>query len=98
MTHPTLVHYLVVAAALFGLGVLTAVARRSVMGTLLGLQLVFLSAGLNFVAFDRFVAPALGEGRIFAVFVAAFAACEAVVALALAFEVHRPLRRASSDE
>jgi NADH-quinone oxidoreductase subunit K len=98
MTHPTLAHYLVVAAVLFGLGVFTAIARRSVAGTLLGLQLVFLAAGLNFVAFDRFVAPAPGEGRAFAVILAAFAACEAVVALAVALEALRLPRKASSDD
>ena len=50
----TLQHYLVVSAALFSLGVLTALTRRNAVHVLMGLELILNSANINLVAFSRF--------------------------------------------
>jgi NADH-quinone oxidoreductase subunit K len=99
MMHPTLHHYLVVAATLFGLGLFTAATRRNPLGMLLGLELVLNAAALNFVAFDHFVTDARApSGQVFALFIVAFAACEAALALAIVLEVRKTSGSAAADE
>jgi NADH-quinone oxidoreductase subunit K len=97
--HPTLHHYLVVAAMLFGLGLFTAATRKNALGMLLGLQLVLSAAALNFLAFGHFVTDARApSGQVFALFIVAFAACEAAVALAIVFEARKTSGRTAPDE
>ncbi|MBN1347559.1 MAG: NADH-quinone oxidoreductase subunit NuoK, partial [Phycisphaerae bacterium] len=74
-----LTHYLVLAAAIFCLGVLTMVTKRNAIGILIGVELVLNSANLNLVAFNRYQAGGgvdrvLMDGQIFAVFVIVLAA------------------------
>ena len=61
-------HYLVVAAALFSLGVLGLLTRRNAVNVLMSIELMLNVANVNFVAFSRFSAGNLG-GQIFGVFV-----------------------------
>jgi NADH-quinone oxidoreductase subunit K len=98
MMHPSLEHYLVVGAILFGLGLYTVITRKNAIGMLLGVELVLNAAALNFVAFDHFVAAAQGAGQVFTVFVIAFAASEAAVALAIVLQVYRTHRTIAVDE
>lgn len=80
---PGLPHYLVVAAALFAFGVLTAVTRRNAVGVLMGVELILNAANVNLVAFHHFNPKPLLTGQIFALFVIVLAAAEAAVALAI---------------
>ena len=57
-----LVHYLTVAAVLFGLGLLTVMTRKNAVGILLGVELILNAAALNFVAFNHFVAGGISAG------------------------------------
>jgi NADH-quinone oxidoreductase subunit K len=98
MSPPALPQYLVVGAALFGLGLFTVITRKSAVGMLLGIELVLNAAALNFVAFDHFVAESRGGGQIFAVFIIAFAASEAAIALAIVLQVYRTRRSIAADE
>jgi NADH-quinone oxidoreductase subunit K len=96
---PTLEHYLVIGALLFGLGLFTVVTRRTTLGTFLGISLVLNAAALNFAAFDHFVAESHGPaGQVFALFIVTLAAGEAAVALALALKVQQAERATSRDE
>ena len=82
--------YLVVAAALFAAGVLAIGTRRNAIGVLVGLELIFNAAALQFAAYGRFRAGAPDpQGQTAAVFVVVVAAAEAAVALALLFAVYR---------
>ncbi|GAB4325568.1 MAG: NADH-quinone oxidoreductase subunit NuoK [Candidatus Sumerlaeia bacterium] len=82
----TLQSCLILAAALFSLGVVAVVARQNAIGTLIGIELILNSANLNFVAFSRFSSHSL-DGHVFAIFVIILAACEAAVALAILINV-----------
>ena len=88
--------YLVVGAVLFGLGLFTAMTRRNAVGILLGVELILNAAGLNFIAFEHFVAGGVA-GQIFAVFIIILAASEAAIALAVVLLVYRGYRSISSD-
>ena len=62
-----LVHYLTVAAVMFGFGLLTVMTRKNAVGILLGVELILNAAALNFIAFEHFVVGDVG-GQIFRVF------------------------------
>ncbi|MFH0795214.1 MAG: NADH-quinone oxidoreductase subunit NuoK [bacterium] len=78
----TLHHYLVVAALLFSLGLISCIARKNAIGILIGIELMLNAVNLNFIAFSRYSDTGIG-GQIFAVFIIILAACEAAVALAI---------------
>ena len=89
--HVSLVHYLTVAAVLFGLGLFTVMTRRNAVGILLGVELILNAAALNFVAGGV-------SGQVFTVFIIILAASEAAIALAIVLQVYRGFRSILSDQ
>ncbi len=81
--------YLVVAAALFCIGLYGVLARRNAIGILMGVELMLNAVNLNLVAFWRHVNPADLSGLVFAIFVIAVAAAEAAVGLAIIISIYR---------
>ena len=85
-------HLLILAAILFGLGVLGFLVRRNVIIVLASIELMLNAANLSFVAGSR-MASANGsidlDGPLFAIFVILVAACEAAVGLALIIALYR---------
>src|SRR5271155_2115433 len=77
----TTVHYLVVAAALFAVGVTGVLTRRSPVIVLMSIELILNAANLNLVAFSRMWGNP--QGQMFAIFVTVAAAAQAVVAVAI---------------
>ena len=85
-----LTHYLIVGALLFSIGLYAALAKRNVVGILMGIELMFNAVNLTFIAFSRFVESAQPiNGHVFVIFIITVAAAEAAVALALAVVVYR---------
>lgn len=77
-----LVHYLVVAAILFALGVLGVIAnRKNLIVMLMAIELILLAVNLNLVAFSAFLQDLVGQ--VFAMFVLTVAAGEAAIGLAI---------------
>ena len=90
--------YLIVAAILFAAGMLAITTRRNAIGVLIGLELIFNAAALQFAAYGRFAPSAADpQGQTAAVFVIVVAAAEAAVALALLFAVYRTFRDVDLD-
>ncbi len=81
--------YLILAAALFCLGLYGVLSRRNAIAVLMGVELMLNAVNINLVAFNRFVTPALVVGQVFAIFVLAVAAAEAAVGLALIIAIYR---------
>jgi len=81
--------YLIVAAALFCIGLYGVLARRNAIGILMGVELMLNAVNLNLVAFWRYIGPEKLTGVIFAIFIIAVAAAEAVVGLALIVAIYR---------
>ncbi len=94
-------HLLVLAALLFGLGVLGFLVRRNVIIVLASIELMLNAANLLFLAGSRHWAQAGGgaplEGPIFALFVIVVAAAEAAVGLALVIALYRVRRTLALD-
>jgi NADH-quinone oxidoreductase subunit K len=91
-------HYLVVSALAFGLGLLIILVRRSAIAILMGIELLLNAAGLNFVAYSRYVAPMPVDGDIVTLFIIVIAAAEAAVALAIILNIFNNLKTIEVDE
>ncbi len=85
--------YLMLAAALFCIGLFGALSRRNAIGILIGIELMLNAVNINLVAFWRYIKPASPQmalaGQIFALFVITLAAAEAAIGLALIIAVYR---------
>jgi NADH-quinone oxidoreductase subunit K len=93
-----LLAYLLVAAALFSIGVYIVLARRNAIAILMGVELMLNAVNINLVAFWRFLTPATEAanglkvgmaGQAFAAFVFVVAAAEVAVGLALILSIYR---------
>jgi len=84
-------HFLVLAAVLFTLGVVTVVTRKNAVAVLIGIELLLNAAGVNVLAFARYGGNVV-TGSAFVLFIIVLAAAEAVVGLALILAIHRRLR------
>ena len=82
MLEISLVHYLVVAATLFTLGVFGIfLNRKNVIIILMSIELMLLAVNINLVAFSSHLGDLVGQ--IFALFVLTVAAAEAAIGLAI---------------
>ncbi len=81
--------YLILAAALFCIGLYGVLARRNAIAVLMGVELMMNAVIINLVAFWRYIQPTLINGQVFAVVVFAVAAAEASVGLALIISIYR---------
>ncbi|HVH31724.1 MAG TPA: NADH-quinone oxidoreductase subunit NuoK, partial [bacterium] len=61
-----LMHYLVLSALLFCVGLYGVVTRRNAVAILMGIELMLNAANINLVAFNRYVAPTAVGGQVFA--------------------------------
>ena len=83
----TVWHYLAVAAALFGLGLVGFLTRRNFITMFLCAEMMLQGVVLNLLAFGKLHGD-LG-GQVFGLFVVTVAACEAGLALALFLTLYR---------
>lgn len=81
--------YLLLAAALFSLGLYGLFARRNAVAILMSVELLLNAVNINLVAFWRYQTPDRSIGLAWALFVIAVAAAEAAVGLALIISVYR---------
>ena len=66
--------------------------RRTLIGMLIAGELILAGASLNFMAFNRFLAPDPTVGQIFTLFIMGIAAAEAAIALSIIIAVYRNYR------
>lgn len=97
-----LVYPLLLAAALFGIGLYGVLARRNAVLMLLGVELMLNAANLNLVAFDSWLANEAhgGEahgGQVLALFTIAVAAAEIGLGLAIILALFRAVRTIDVD-
>jgi NADH:ubiquinone oxidoreductase subunit K len=98
MAQPTLLHFLVLAAVLFAIGIFGLLTRRNAVGILMSIELLFNAAAINFVAFTKFVAPDGLAGQIFTIFIITIAAAEAAVGLAIVMLIYRNFKGIEVDK
>jgi NADH-quinone oxidoreductase subunit K len=73
--------YVLLSAALFGIGVVGVLSRRNIFIMVLSLVLMLNAVTINLVAFSHYLQSLIGQ--VFAIFVIAVTAIEVIVALAI---------------
>jgi NADH:ubiquinone oxidoreductase subunit K len=90
--------YLLVALCLFVLGLFGLMSRPGFVSMLISIELILNGAGLNFMAFNTFLAPDKTLGATFTLFIMGLAAAEAAICLSIAVAVYRRFRTIVADE
>ncbi len=80
--------FLITAAVIFVLGIITILYKKNAVGILMGVELILNSVNLNFIAFARYIDQQI-NGQIIALFVIILAAAEAAIALAIILNIYR---------
>ncbi len=90
--------YLVIAAMLFAFGIYGMVTRKTIIGMLIASELILAGASMNFMAFNRFLAPDPAIGQIFTLFIMAIAAAEASIAVSIVIAVYRNYKSIDTED
>ena len=81
---------LVLAAALFCIGLFGALSRRNMVGVLMGVELMLNAVNINMVAIGRYLEPyPYVAGQTFTICILTGAAAEAAVGLAMIIAIYR---------
>ena len=81
--------FLLLAAALFCIGVYGLVTSRNVIRVLMSIELMLNAVNINLMAFSNYLDPGQIKGQVFSVFVITIAAAEAAVGLAIVLSIYR---------
>jgi len=87
--------YLVLAAAVFCIGLFGVISRRNAIGILLGIELMLNAVNINLVAFARFSGDL--TGLVFTVFTICITVSEAALGLAIVILLFRVRRTVTAD-
>lgn len=103
LLHISTLHYMVLSAALFLLGVIGVLTRRNVVIVLMSIELILNAVNLNLVAFSHYWQSIQGpnnalHGQVFAIFVITDAAAEAAVGLGILIAFFRNKETINVDE
>lgn len=89
---------LILAGALFCVGLFGALSRRSAFGIILGIELMLNAVNVNLIAFWRYLEPSWVAGQTFALFIIVVAAAEAAIGLAMIIAIYRARETVNADE
>ena len=81
--------YLILAAALFSIGLFGVLARKNAIAILMGVELMLNAVNINLLAFSRYLMPERISGQAFVVIVFAVAAAETAVGVAIIISTYR---------
>ncbi len=90
--------YLYLALVLFAIGLYGVLSRRNLIAVLISVELMLNAASINFMAFNRFLAPHPAVGQVITLFIMAVAAAEAAIALSIIMAVYRKLKSINAEE
>ena len=90
--------FLVLAAALFALGVYGLLVRRNIVLILLSVELMLNAVNINLVAFESMLNTPGATGQIFSIFIITVAAAEVGIGLAIVLLIFRNRRSANVDD
>ncbi len=78
-----LVHYLILVAILFCIGILGLIISRNIVKILISIEILLNAVNINFAAFANFGDLDEAKGQVFAIFIMAIAAAEIALGLAI---------------
>jgi NAD(P)H-quinone oxidoreductase subunit 4L len=89
LTEIGLIHYMVLAAMLFSIGLAGVLTSRHLIRMLMSLELMLNAVNINLVAINHYVRPDELAGQVFAIFVLTLSAAEAALGLAIVIALYR---------
>jgi NAD(P)H-quinone oxidoreductase subunit 4L len=90
--------FLILAAAMFSLGIYGLLVRRNIVLILLSVELMLAAVNINLIAFEAVLRTSDAIGQVFAVFVITVAAAEVGIGLAIVLMIFRNRKSANVDE
>lgn len=90
--------FLILAAAMFSIGIYGVLVRRNAVLVLLSVELMLTAVNINLVAFGALIQDTLASGQVFALFVITVAAAEVGIGLAIVVLIFRNRSSANIDE
>jgi NAD(P)H-quinone oxidoreductase subunit 4L len=81
--------FLILAAALFCVGIYGLIMSRNAVRVLMSIELMLNAVNLNLMAFSNYLDAQDVKGQVFTTFVIAIAAAEAAVGLAIVLAIYR---------
>lgn len=94
----SLIHFQLLSAALFSIGMYGVLARRSAVLILLSLELMLNAVNINLIAFASYGSQAAATGQVIAIFVITVAAAEVGLAMAIILRLFRDRASVDVDE
>lgn len=82
-------YFLILAAALFCIGIYGLITSRNAVRVLMSIELLLNAVNLNLMGFSNFLDAGEIKGQVFTVFVITIAAAEAAVGLAIILAIYR---------
>ena len=82
-------YFLILAAALFCIGIYGLVSSRNAIRVLMSIELMLNAVNLNLMAFSNYLDGQDIKGQVFTIFVITIAAAEAAVGLAIVLAIYR---------
>ena len=93
----SLVHYLILAAILFSIGVMGIfINRRNLIMLLMSIELMLLAINLNFIAFSHYLGDIAGQ--VFVFFILTVAASETAIGLGILVVLFRRISSVTTDD
>lgn len=90
--------FLILAAALFAMGVYGLLVRRNIVLILLSVELMLNAVNINLIAFESMLTTSEAIGQVFAIFVITVSAAEVGIGLAIVLMIFRNRRSANVDD
>ncbi len=95
---PELVIALIIAAALFGVGLYGALSQTNLVMIMMGVELILAGAMVNLVAFWRYLHPEVAAGQMFVLIVMTVMAVEMAVGFGVAIARFRAIGSVEMEE
>jgi NADH-quinone oxidoreductase subunit K len=94
----TITQFVLVATALFSLGLYGVITRKNAVLVLASVELMLAAVNLNMVSFDTYLRDQLHAGQVMSLFIIALAAAEVGIGIAIILMIYRNLHTADVDK
>ena len=82
-------HYLFLSAIIFCIGLFGVLSRKTAIGLLMSVELMFNAANINIVASSSYLTKGAIPGQVFTIFIIVLAAAETTIGLAIILSIFR---------
>jgi len=94
----TITQFVLVATALFSMGLYGVITRKNAVLVLASVELMLAAVNLNLVSFDTYLADQLHAGQMMSLFIIALAAAEVGIGIAIILMIYRNKQTADVDQ